>query len=58
MFEKDWNIEKFLKERGETVKVVTDDSGVLELTDVDIAGSTVELPPISSGNETKNDANK
>lgn len=38
----DWDIQKYLAERGEAVKVVTDDSGVLELTDRDIAGSALD----------------
>jgi len=39
----DWDIQKYLESRGETVKVVTDDSGVFELTDRDIAGSSSNI---------------
>lgn len=44
----DWDIQKYLESRGETVKVVTDDSGVFELTERDIAGSS--LNKVNEGN--------
>ena len=40
---RDWNIQKYLESQGENVKVISEESGVLELTQQDIIGASAVL---------------
>lgn len=39
----DWNIQKFMESRGENVKVINEESGVLELTQQDVISASIVL---------------